>query len=378
VLGGDGASRAFQVAIAAPAELEGARRATPAGRGTAAARPWLDPLPAVVPSSAIGTATAEAIPFGVMDLPAEQRQPPAVHRPEAHGHLLVLGASGAGRTTALAVLARAPGSLVVPHEVADAWWLLERILRDRPGETGGGRRLLILDDLDLLLGRSAPDERHDLAELIARVLREGSAHEVGVVASVQRAAGTVQPLVGLFGARLLLRLPSREEHVLAGGAGTEFDPALAPGAGRWRGAVVQVAWPGEAQLPQPPVPELPVAAPQPGRQLAVVAARPSVLLEPLRAAGLRVALLGASDEHDGGVVSAADVLLGDPDAWQAEWNLLARARRELPVAIVDCPAAELRTLLRVRDVPPPLGSRPGECWVVDGGVVRRAVLPVRA
>jgi S-DNA-T family DNA segregation ATPase FtsK/SpoIIIE len=203
-----------------------------------------------------------------------------------------------------------------------------------------------------------------------------------VVASAQRAGGAVQPLVGLFGARLLLRMPSREEHVLAGGVGARFDPALPPGAGSWRGATVQVVWPGEARLPDPEVPELPVVEPVAGRPLAVVAARPAALLAPLRAKGLRVALLGTEPAGAAGADPLADppadVLLGDPDAWQADWNLLGRARRELPFAIVGCSAAELRALTRVREAPPPLGSRPGECWLVDDGVVRRGLLPARA
>ncbi|GAA2083102.1 hypothetical protein GCM10009840_19450 [Pseudolysinimonas kribbensis] len=377
VLGDDGVSRPFQVAIAGTAELEQACRAVPLRDRPAIARPWLDPLPAVVPRNSIGAATSQAIPFGVVDLPAEQRQPVAVHRPDAHGHLLVLGATGTGRTTALAVLAAAPGAIVVPRDVADAWWVLDRALRVPRRGPGSERRLLVIDDLDLLLGRAGPDERHELSDLIARVLREGSAHGLGVAASVQRAAGTVQPLVGSFGARLLLRMPSREEHVLAGGIGAEFDPALPPGAGRWRGAAIQVAWPGEMPLPEAAVPELPVVAPAAGRQLAIVASRPALLLPALRAAGLRVALLGAADPDEDAIGAAPDVLLGDPDAWQADWSLLGRARRELPIAVVDCSAAELRALTRARDVPPPLGSRPGECWVVDGGVVRRGLLPTR-
>jgi S-DNA-T family DNA segregation ATPase FtsK/SpoIIIE len=68
------------------------------------------------------------------------------------------------------------------------------------------------------------------------------------------------------------------------------------------------------------------------------------------------------------------VLLGDPDAWQAEWALLNLARRELPIAVIGCSASELRAITRARDAPPPLGSRPGECWWVDDGRVRRALL----
>ena len=68
------------------------------------------------------------------------------------------------------------------------------------------------------------------------------------------------------------------------------------------------------------------------------------------------------------------MLLGDPDAWQAEWALLSTVRREFPLVVTGCTAAELRAIARVRETPPPLGSRPGECWLVDGVGVRRAIL----
>lgn len=374
VLGGDGITRAFQVAIADPGTLAAAGAA--AAGGESPPRPWLDPLPPVVPREAIGAATAEAIPFGLVDLPAEQRQPIAVHRPGAHGHLLVLGAGGAGRTAALALLAASPGAIVLPSSPADAWQVLGRLLRDRAPE----RRLLIADDLDLLLGRVGADERHELLELLGRLLREGPARSIGIAAAAQRLAGALAPLGGLFGSRLVLRMPSRDEHVLAGGAGAEFDPAAPPGSGRWRGAVVQVAWPGPDGLPPAPRPELPTIAPQPDRPLGVVAARPAALRPALAAAGWRVIELGNGTSSGTGAdprptPTGREVVLGDPDAWQADWALLGRARRGLRLAVVGCSAAELRAIARPREAPPPLGDEPGECWLVEDGAVTRARLP---
>jgi DNA segregation ATPase FtsK/SpoIIIE, S-DNA-T family len=383
VLGGDGTTRPFQVAIADPAAtaaaIANAELGPGAGAGAgahagAAFRPWLDPLPTLLPRSAIGAASAEAVPFGLVDLPAEQRQPVAVHRPAAHGHLLILGAGGSGRTAALALFTAAPGAIVLPEDPADVWQLLELLLRETPRAP----RLLLADDLDLVLGRTGPDERHELLELLARLLREGASRSLGVVASAQRLAGSLSPLAGLFGSRLLLRMPSREEHVLAGGAGADFDPAAPPGSGRWRGAVVQVAWAGEAEavLPAPARVPLPFVAPEPGRPLAIVAARPAGLAPGLRAAGYRLTEVGAETATTADPADAAPhvVLLGDPDAWQADWTLLARARRELRIAVVGCSAAELRALVRPREAAPPLGSGPGECWLVEDGTVRRARL----
>ena len=72
--------------------------------------------------------------------------------------------------------------------------------------------------------------------------------------------------------------------------------------------------------------------------------------------------------------AAPVVLLGDPDTWQTEWALLNLVRREYPLAVIGCGSAELRAVARARDGIPPLGSRPGECWLVEGGSVRRAIL----
>jgi S-DNA-T family DNA segregation ATPase FtsK/SpoIIIE len=387
VLAGEDGTRTFQVAIA----RAGTSAPAPAHAPVGTPRPWLDPLPTVLPRAVIGATDADAIPFGLVDLPAEQRQPVAVHRPAAHGHLLVLGATGSGRTTALAVLGAVPGAIVLPRDPADAWQVLDGLLRD-PVDDPGDRRLLLVDDLDLLAGRLGPDERHELGELLARVLREGPARGIGVVAAAQRIAGSLQSLAGLFGSRLLLRMPSREEHVLAGGAGAEFDPAIPPGAGRWRGAVVQVAWPGEAALPAPAVPELPVVALSAGGELAIVAARPTSLRAALEAAGCRVTVIGdpmtpvvppiaspgAPVASPAGGMDGRPILLGDPDAWQADWTLLGRARRELSVVVVGCSTTELRAITRMRDAIPPLSARPGECWLVEGGLVRRALLPISA
>jgi S-DNA-T family DNA segregation ATPase FtsK/SpoIIIE len=68
------------------------------------------------------------------------------------------------------------------------------------------------------------------------------------------------------------------------------------------------------------------------------------------------------------------VLLGDPDAWQADWALLTAARRSWPIALVGCSASDHRALLRDPQTPPPLGRRPGECWLARDGRTVRAVL----
>jgi S-DNA-T family DNA segregation ATPase FtsK/SpoIIIE len=178
---------------------------------------------------------------------------------------------------------------------------------------------------------------------------------------------------------LLLRQPSRDEHLLAGGDAGTFEPDLPPGSGRWRGAVVQVAYTAGAALPRPLV-TAPVrvgVAQHP--VLAIVAARPRTLVESLRESGVRLVRLG---RDSAGHVDALrvetsptpTVLLGDPDDWHADWTLLTTARRDWPLVLVGCSVADHRALVRDRDLPPPLGNAGGESWLSLEGRTVRAVL----
>jgi len=386
---GTGEVREVQLAIAEPADADAV-----CGDGDRAADGmWCDPLPELIgldelldelPDDAMGDAMGDrepGIPFGRVDLPAEQRQPVARHDPGTDGHLLVLGAARSGRTTVLRTLAEGAAQtgmlrVVVSDDPAEASSLLTELLehpRPRPA-------VVLFDDVDLVVGRMDPDARHELIELLTRFVR--GARRLSLVITAQRLTGALQSLAGLFDARLLLRQPNRDEHVLAGGDGSLFDPRLPAGAGTWtgsrgRGATVQVAI-GSAQLPAAELVALPRLRPRDGRSLAIVCPRPGELVPALDAGG-RVIVLGeepapADEELRVSRGGAPVVLIGDPDAWQAEWALLSLARRELPIAVIGCSASELRAITRARDAPPPLGGRPGECWWVDAGAVRRALL----
>jgi S-DNA-T family DNA segregation ATPase FtsK/SpoIIIE len=362
VVDGSGLRRTVQIALADAADVARLVAVTPAGD---VPRPWCDPLPPVVPHAGLPT-TADGIAFGLLDLPAEQRQPVAVLRPR-DGHLLVLGAPGAGRTTALASLAAGAGESArwLPRDPVGLWAVLSE-LEAIPDGT-----ILLADDLDLTLARCGPDHAVELAELVARLLRDAPSRDVRVVASARRLAAPVHALAPLFGSRLLLRLGGRDEHVLAGGDGTLFDPHATPGAGWWEGAAVQVALPEAAPRRELPVPPpLVVGLPERG-ELAIVAARPRELLDRWGHRRVHVRVLGAPD--DGLVVDpGCTIVLGDPDAWQAAWAELARVRRDLPLVVHGCSPADLRTLTRSREVPPLLAD--GEVWLVEQGRVHRAVL----
>lgn len=416
---GSGVVREVQLALAVAGDATRVRGIeAPTGRADSPTM-WCDPLPELLELEALRRDSdwrlRPGIPFGRLDLPAEQRQPLAVHDPETDGHVLVLGAARTGRTSALASFAVDPRCRVLPRDPAEAWTVLEGLMRGaraggdtgRAGDTPGRppahvaafpaarslaneRLVLLMDDLDVLIDSIDPDARHEFVDRLARLARES--RDITLIASAQRITGPLQRLAGLFEARLLLRQPSRDEHVLAGGDGALFDPRLPPGAGTWRGGgsaqtlgqavTVQVAI-GKLPLPAAELPGLPRVRLEPGAVIAIVAGRPRELLCTLQAGaggirGARVIRLGEEPAPDDGELRVAGrepiVLLGDPEAWQAEWALLGTVRREFPLIVTGCTTAELRAVARVREMPPPLGDRLGECWLVDGGTVRRAIL----
>lgn len=386
----DGAARTMQAAIAGPDDLGRVLASASGSRRTA---PWCEPLPVDLALDDIapddrGPVAGPGLVFGRADLPAEQRQPPAVHDPERHGALLVCGAAGSGVTTTLATLAasarRAGRAVVVlPPEPADAWAVLEALV----GRDAAARPvLLVADDLDLLLARFAEEHRHEAVELLGLLLR--GARGSAVVAGVRRPVGPVAALAGQFGSRIVLRQASREDHVLAGGELAAYVPDLPAGSGTWRGVVIQVARGagGERTLPAPEPVVLPSVTPGEGGVLAIVAGRTAPVERRLDEAGTRVVVLGRDPAPDpeaagaaAGGATAGDgglVILGDADAWQADWALLTAARRAWPMAFVGCRAADLRVLLGGRTAPPPLGSDPRECWLARDGTVVRARLDV--
>ena len=355
---GSGGLRHVQLALADVADVD---RIAAASRGAGTMRPWCDPLPPRIEHAELPPAAG--IPFGLLDLPAEQRQPTAALEPR-HGHLLVLGAPGSGTSTALASVAAGAGEAArwLPGDPVELWAVLD------PGGFEPGT-LLIADDLDLTLARCDPEYAAELADLVARMLREGPHRGIRVIASARRLSGPLAALGPQFGSRLLLRMPSREEHVLAGGDGARFDPRAVPGSGTWEGAVLQVAVPEPA--PRREVPHTPPTAVGDGRELAVVSGRPREFAELAAARGARLRWLGAADDEVRDARLPA-VLLGDPDAWQADWAELTRARRDLPMVFHACTTADVRAIARTRETPPPL--HPGEVWLVEQGRVRRARL----
>lgn len=105
--------------------VEAARRAAQRLRLAPARSPWLAPLSPVVTLDDLPSCDADPrssggswrVPFGVRDLPAEQRRAALALDLEHGGHLLVVGAARSGRSTLLRTLAASAASRFAASDV---------------------------------------------------------------------------------------------------------------------------------------------------------------------------------------------------------------------------------------------------------------------
>ena len=357
--------RLLQLALAAPADIVAvAERWHDAARPR---RPWCEPLPATLPLAGLPSAPG-TITLGRADHPHEQSQPVATWSPAIDGSLLVVGAARSGKSTTLeAIAAGAAAVETVRGDPLATWDIVTRALDDaRSGAPAP--RLLLLDDLDVSLDRLGAEHAAGLLERLQSLVREGAEAGIQCVIAVQRVTGSIHPLLALCGARLLLRLADRPEHVFAGGVADEFDASAPPGRARWRGRALQVASGGARVAPA--LPELGIVT----TPFVAVAANPDAFIARVRAAGLGAVRLDVGALTVSGGESRS--LVGDPDEWQSHWAVLPRLRQTLPLLVDGCSLAEYRAVTRQRELPPPLSSRDGQFWLIEpDGTARRATLP---
>ncbi len=358
-------------------------------------RPWCDPLPLQLRLTDLPEA-AGGIAFGLMDLPEEQRQCSAVYAPSRDGNLLAIGGHGSGKTTLLCTLASAvdsPAAQFVPADPEGAWDAVADAL-EHPS-AGLSPRLLLFDDLDALVPRFGEDHRQPFVDRVCELLRSSSSSSrVQVVATVKGVLGHLHTLAVLFDSRLIMRLPGRQEHVMAGGDIADYSGDLPPGGAHWQGHRIQLASPS---IPTPTPTRLPVETVvfEAGAGYAVVSPRPQELIRRLTAdrngaargdgaaaIDLTIVELGATGGWGGSLevpviaTDAATVVIAPVDSWQAHWGLLAALRSTMPVLFDRCTVRDVNALTRPRSVPPPIAASSDDLWLLDpAGAVRRVRLP---
>ncbi|HEY5224178.1 MAG TPA: FtsK/SpoIIIE domain-containing protein, partial [Microbacteriaceae bacterium] len=394
VVARDGATEQAQLARASVADIDRIVQSHSWSGVAGPRRPWLDRLPGVIPLETLDRGSTAGVILGVEDVPSEQRQS-AVAVQLAGSHLLVHGVHGAGKSTTLISIARQwPGEVRTTQTGIEALWDALAWADDRCAPTGRGplepnseehAAVLLIDDLDAVLGRM-PQVYHDLAlERLVRILRDGPALGISVVAAVQTVTAALRSAAALFPDVVLLRQSNRQDHVLAGAPAELYDERAQPGAGVWRGNRIQLVWPENeraqkvrsgrraAQVDpdgrnQPPVVRW-------GDDMTIVVTRsPAARIRSLRdhAAGLSAGVIevvdldavadrvgdsgaatsGALRILDGSEPAIRSILLGSPDGWQARWSLFSAMRGRCTVVFDGCSVAQLRALLQTREVPP--------------------------
>ena len=341
--------------------------------------PWLPALPHRVELDDIPRPSSGFV-LGLLDLPDEQRQPPARYDPVEHGPLLVLGSSRAGKSTLLATLARQSSfAVVVGRDTEQAWDTVHEVValcrRRQAGAVPRSQMIVLIDDVDSVLRRFDAEYQGAIVSELATILRDGPPCGITVIATAQRLAAPLTTLAPLFPERIHLRFASRQEYIVSEGAASDHDPRLPPGAGHWRGSRLQVALAAGSESPREAL--LPRHARAPGRSLpsllVVVTARPSAFLD---RPGGAVTLIDASDRAAVSAFTPAPEvsawLVGTPDTWMTAWSTFSSLRSRVPVYFDGCSLGDFRALTRRRDLPPPVDHGRQARWMLtpDDTIVR--------
>lgn len=370
-----GARTLVQVAIASAQLIERVARAEAARlrqQGAPGPAPiWQPPLPRVLAPQLPNDLTADELWFGEIDAPERQERRPATLR--AGQQLFVLGASGCGRTGTLRMLehaARASGwdTVWVPRDPEGAWDATARLTaadRDSPW-----RRLVLLDDLDVIEQQFGDEHRATLLERILLLLRGGAEQRTSLVVSARRTSGQLLRIQQQCDRTLRLAHATRNDWILQGGEPADWHDHWPPGRGRLGRSLAQVAL-------------APPAASQtaPGQRwrpfglgegpLAVVARRCLPIVRALEGAGHEAAAppsAAALREHGLGDAT----FVGDVEQWLGAYGSLARVAERRDVAMIGLTPGEWRSLFRADPLPPAVrdhGSR-GLLRRPDGSVAR--------
>lgn len=123
-------------------------------------RPWLPPLPDVLPVPDLPAPRGEGAPIGLVDEPRRQAQWTLAHSPAADGHLLAWGAARSGKSTLLRTLAC---GLAASHSPSELWIY---------GLDFGSGALRPLEALPHVGGVATADDPERLAQLLRQLAGE--------------------------------------------------------------------------------------------------------------------------------------------------------------------------------------------------------------
>ncbi|WP_336631743.1 MULTISPECIES: FtsK/SpoIIIE domain-containing protein [unclassified Microbacterium] len=407
----DSAPRTVRVARCGPAAIDALRVAS--ADHAPARRPWLPPLPErisiaearAVVAPDVGTDAAPTaagredspaarrrrsdrrapvpLVLGVVDEPDRQRRSALVLDAGTAG-FAVIGGPGSGRSSLLrTVAAQAERCVRVEGDLEDAWDRVMALDGAPPGT------VVLVDDADAIAARLPPDHAAAWVAALERAAREARSRGIVIALTASRATGPLGRVVDLLPGRAILALPTRADHVAAGGAPGEHLRDEPPGRGRWGSRLVQFALPdsggggedasrpdGTASGDRAPVWR--VGAGEPAGLVIADGPRADAVRAGLTASGVEVIPIAAVADA-GSAQAVPRVVLGAPEDWLAQWRLLGttRSRGEL-VVDAGC-AAEYRAVTGRRELPPYVAPGAGRAWSVRADTPpRRVALPTGA
>lgn len=378
---------------------------------TPARRPWLPPLPERVSVAELSAAAARDVAgpsphlggldrrrrgdpgppplvLALVDEPDRQRQSVLVLEPGESG-FAVIGGGGSGRSTLLRTVAmQAERSVRVEGDLEEAW---DRVTALDDAAAG---TVVVVDDADALAARLPADHAAQWIGALERVAREARSRGIVLVLSASRATGPLGRVIDLLPRRAILALPTRADHVAAGGEPGEHRADAPPGRGRWGRRLVQFAVPDAGRADDAPpgtgggrrgrVHGAPVWHPEAGLPAALVmpdGARADAVCAALAASGVEVVTVASETSASPGAHARAAgggprVVVGAPEEWLGQWRMLgaARSRGEL-VVDAGC-AAEYRAVTGRRELPPYVTPGAHRAWALaPDAAPRRVTLP---
>jgi S-DNA-T family DNA segregation ATPase FtsK/SpoIIIE len=344
--------------------------------------PWLPVLPRMLPLTALQAEMRKGdVILGRADDPQHQRQPLEFLSIGSDRGIAFLGGSGSGRSSALRALAKQHADPIwIPTDPEHAWDAVVAVAQG--GVPGGG--LVLCDDIDVRISEVPVEYGQHLAQLWEQILRNGSGTTFAFTAT--RAAGPLGRLLDALPHRGLLRMPSRVDHLAAGGDSAGFDRERPPGRMRMGDREIQLVWVPEERLRSSGSArgasryrEGDGWSPRSGLTGLITAGVPTVA-ESLAAAYPECDVVSLSSEpRDTKASTRPTILLGEADTWQRNWSLWQRVRREGEALIRAENSTDLRQLAGVQALPPYARPHAGRAWSLIGDAgPRRVVIPALA